>query len=180
MGRVPDRLAPDLDLVFVGYNPGRYSAQAGHHFAGASNYFWPLLHDAGLTPRRLTCEEDGDLLQWGIGVTNIVDRMTPSSADLTPEDFRTGAQCLRQKLSAWRPRIVCCLGKDVYRYYAAKRASDPLIWGRQPQSVLPQTIDYLAPNPSRRSVVAYSVRLALMRELQSLVLSLRAVENLQG
>ena len=46
---VPDVLAPDLRIVFVGINPGRVSAEAAAHFANPRNDFWRLLHAAQLT-----------------------------------------------------------------------------------------------------------------------------------
>src|SRR5918992_1375967 len=43
---VPDVLAAGLRVVFCGINPGRWSAEAGAHFANPRNDFWRLLHDA--------------------------------------------------------------------------------------------------------------------------------------
>ena len=51
---LPDYLLPGLCLVFVGFNPGRRSALVAHHYAGRTNQFWRLIHDAGITPR-LVC-----------------------------------------------------------------------------------------------------------------------------
>jgi len=71
---LPDYLRPGLELVLVGINPGLRSAEVGHHFAGPTNRFWDLLYDSGITPRRLSYEEDSLLLDFGIGITNIADR----------------------------------------------------------------------------------------------------------
>ena len=54
---VPDVLAPGLDAVFCGINPGRASAAAGAAFANPRNDFWRLLHAAGFTPRLLAPAE---------------------------------------------------------------------------------------------------------------------------
>ena len=67
---VPDVLAPDLRVVFVGINPGRVSAAAASHFANPRNDFWRLLHAARLTLRRHEPHEQFALLEEGIGVTN--------------------------------------------------------------------------------------------------------------
>jgi len=40
---LPDLLRDGLDIVFVGINPGLYSAQRGHYFARRTNRFWPAL-----------------------------------------------------------------------------------------------------------------------------------------
>ena len=39
---LPDYLKKKLDIVFVGLNPGRYSAEVGHYFANKVNRFWEL------------------------------------------------------------------------------------------------------------------------------------------
>lgn len=49
-----DVIAPDLEILFVGINPGLYSGATGHHFARPGNRFWRAIHDAGLTPSLLS------------------------------------------------------------------------------------------------------------------------------
>ncbi len=168
MGALPDIVAPGLLVLLVGYNPGRHSWEQGHHFAGPGSDFWPLLYESGLTGRRLTWREDHELLWWRLGVANLVDRMTPSSQDLSSEEKREGGWRLRQKVWQLRPRVVCCLGKDVYRAYAMRGARDPVAWGLQPHSVVEGVWDVAAPNPSRRSTVPYAARLAAMRRVAAL------------
>jgi len=162
---VRDVLAEGLDLVFVGYNPGRASDAAGHHFAGPRNLFWALVYEAGLVSRRLKPEEDGEMLLYGIGITNLVERMTPSSGDLTVEEKRAGGRRLREKLSQLTPKVACFLGKDVYRAYAEVPPSQAVYWGLQDALVVPGVRDFVAPNPSPRSTIPYGLRLKLMREL---------------
>src|SRR5262249_5713807 len=79
---IPDVLAPDLRVLFCGINPGRVSAAAGAHFANPRNDFWRLLDAAGFTPRLLEPQEQFELLDYGIGVTNAASRTTPGSGDL--------------------------------------------------------------------------------------------------
>jgi len=43
---VPDVLAPGLDVVFCGINPGFHSDAKAAHFANPRNDFWRLLHAA--------------------------------------------------------------------------------------------------------------------------------------
>lgn len=78
---VPDVIGPGLRVLFVGINPGLYSAAVGHHFARPGNRFWPALFEAGFTPRLLRPEEDGELLTWGLGITNLVCRTTTAASD---------------------------------------------------------------------------------------------------
>src|SRR5438128_12607018 len=92
---VPDVLAPWLDAIFVGINPGRVSAAAGAHFANPRNDFWRLLHDAGFTPRLLAPEEQFETPRYGIGLTNAAFRTTPGSGDLRRADFAGAAERLQ-------------------------------------------------------------------------------------
>lgn len=110
---LPDYLRPGLRVVFVGFNPGTRSWQIGHHYGGLTNQFWRLLFDAGLTPVRLRAEEDDRAPEFGLGLTNIVARMTPSSGDLTAADYARGAPILEAKLRACVPRVVCFNGKTI-------------------------------------------------------------------
>ena len=88
--RIPDVIAPGLDVLFVGINPSLYSAAVGHHFARPGNRFWPTLHASGLTPRLVSAFEDRQLLQWGLGVTNIVAAATARADELSNQQLRAG------------------------------------------------------------------------------------------
>ena len=165
---VPDVLLPGLTVVFVGLNPGRASAEAGHHFAGPGNHFWRLLHEAGFTPRRWSAEEDGNLPALGIGVTNVVERASRGEQDLSWPELVAGGQALRARIAACRPSLVALLGKQVYRAYAGLPASAPVEWGPQPRQTVPGVREIAAANPSPRSTVPYAERLAQFTEVRRL------------
>ena len=112
---VPDVLARDLRIVFVGINPGRVSAAAGAHFANPRNDFWRLLHAARLTSRRYEPDEQLSLLEEGIGVTNAAYRTTPGSGDLRRSDFAGSADRLERIARELRPRWLAFVGKEAYR-----------------------------------------------------------------
>jgi TDG/mug DNA glycosylase family protein len=114
-GSVPDVLADDLDVVFVGINPGLYSAAVGHHFARPGNRFWKALHRSGFTQREWSPFDDGDLVTVGIGITNLVDRPTAGAAELTTAELRAGRTMLESKIARTRPRIMAVLGITAYR-----------------------------------------------------------------
>jgi TDG/mug DNA glycosylase family protein len=142
--RLPDLLAPGLDVVFCGINPGLYSAAVGCHFGRPGNRFWPTLHRAGFTDRQLSPFEQGSLLPYGCGITNLVDRATRGAAELTAEELARGGKRLRRKLARYRPRALAVLGIEAFR-----RAFDrPLaVPGRQPEPV--ETVEvWVLPNPS--------------------------------
>jgi TDG/mug DNA glycosylase family protein len=107
---VPDVIAPALDALFVGINPGLFSARAGHHFANPANPFWRLLHESGLVGRRLAPAEECELLDYRLGITNLVPRATAGAADLTRDDIDRGREALVRKIRRYRPRAVVFVG----------------------------------------------------------------------
>jgi TDG/mug DNA glycosylase family protein len=141
---LPDVIAPDLDILFCGINPSLMSAARGHHFARPGNRFWPALHLAGLTPRRLTPDEDRELLRYGMGVTNVVARPTRAAAELSVVELREGAAALADLVSRHRPRIVAVLGVTAWRVAFDRPKA---VLGRQPERV-GGAVTWVAPNPS--------------------------------
>jgi TDG/mug DNA glycosylase family protein len=91
------------------------SAAVGHHSARPGNRFWRSLHAAGFTERLLTPFADRDLLQFGYGLTNIVDRATARADELDAEELVTGQRQLAAKVQHYRPRFLAVLGISAYR-----------------------------------------------------------------
>ena len=112
---VPDVIAPGLRVLFCGINPGLYTAAVGHHFARPGNRFWPALHQSGFTRRLLSPFEEAELLEMGLGITNVAARATATAAELSPEDFISGGRILRHKIRCFAPRFVAVLGVGAYR-----------------------------------------------------------------
>jgi TDG/mug DNA glycosylase family protein len=141
---LPDVIAPDLDVLFCGINPGLYSAATGWHFARPGNRFWPVLHLARFTPRLLHPSEQELLPGYGLGITNLAPRATARAAELSAEELRAGADRLRWLVARWRPRLLAVVGVSAYRIgFAAPRA------GFGPQSPAPvNTRTWVLPNPS--------------------------------
>lgn len=168
---LPDYLDYNLKIVFVGYNPGERSACLGHHYAGRGNQFWRLLYDAGLTERLYRPEEDLLLLSLGYGLTNLAPRPSRSSSDLGSVEKKEGAADLRRKVAEYRPRLVCFLGKEVYRWYTGKRQGDPVEYGLVSEmQVFPDIAEYIAPNPSGRSTLPYKFKLNCFLQLRGIIL----------
>src|SRR5262247_2620863 len=112
---VPDVIAHGLQLLFCGINPGLYTAAVGHHFARPGNRFWPALYKSGFTDRLLSPFEESELLESGLGISNVVPHATASAAELTREDFIKGGRILAAKVKKYQPRIVAILGVGAYR-----------------------------------------------------------------
>ena len=137
-------VGPGLRVLFVGINPSLRSAEVGHHFARPGNRFWPTLHTAGFTPRRLRPEDDHELPTYGIGVTNIVDRPTRAADELSLAELREGAAELERMVALHTPQVVAVLGLTAYRLaFARPRA----VMGLQPETIGGRPA-WVLPNPS--------------------------------
>ena len=170
MPTLPDYLRANLDLVIVGINPGIKSAATGHHYAGPGNHFWPLLHEAGLVSEPLTYADDARVLEWNIGLTNMVDRASPSISDLSLDELRRGAKALERKLLRCRPRVVCFNGKRIYEVFSG----GPCAFGRQPDRI-GDAIVYVMPSTSARTASYQRAdKLRFFIELRELVRGARA------
>lgn len=141
---VPDLIAPGLRVLFCGINPGLYSGYTGHHFARPGNRFWPALYAAGFTPRLLAPSEEQELLTYGYGITNLVERATAVASELTPVELIAGNQRLLAKVEQYRPRVVAILGVSAYRTAFARPKAG---LGKQPESLGPARL-WVLPNPS--------------------------------
>jgi TDG/mug DNA glycosylase family protein len=120
---IRDVIAPGLKVLFVGINPGLYSAATGHHFARPGNRFWPALHLAGFTSEQLQPSRQSELLPYGYGITNLVNRGTATADELTPAEFVKGRRRLAAKVRRYRPKIVAFLGVGAYCHaFECKRA----------------------------------------------------------
>jgi double-stranded uracil-DNA glycosylase len=144
-GVLPDVLGPDLDVLFCGINPSLRSAEVGHHFARPGNRFWPALHRAGITPRRLSPFEDGELPALGVGVTNLVARPTRAAAELSAGELREGAEVLDALVRRCQPRLVAIVGLTAYRTAFARPKA---VMGLQPEVEVGGRPVWVLPNPS--------------------------------
>ena len=141
---VPDLIAPNLKVLFVGINPGLFSAAIRHHFGRPGNRFWLTLYAAGFTPRVLLPYEERELLGLGYGITNIVPRATAAADELEPREFIAGGRKLEAKVKKFKPRFVAVLGVGAYRFAFGRPKA---VIGRQEETV-GDAILWVLPNPS--------------------------------
>ena len=161
VGPLRDVLRPGLEIVFVGINPGRHSAAAGHHYAGPGNHFWPLLYESGLVGERLTVSDDARVLEWGIGLTNMVARPSAGLSDLTTEELLGGARALRRRLLRFRPGIVCFNGKRIYEIFSGRGCQ----LGRQDDLVGSSRVFVMPSTSPRGASYSKAQKLAYFRQL---------------
>ncbi len=139
-----DLVGPDLRVLFCGINPGTLSGDLGLHFARPGNRFWKLLCAGGFTESVLSPSEQHILPGLGIGITNLVSRVTAAASELNVAELRAGATQLEARVGMLRPRCVAVLGLQAYR--TAFRRSKAVI-GPQPEP-LAAALLWLLPNPS--------------------------------
>lgn len=147
---VPDLVGSQPKLVFVGVNPGLWTAATGAHFARPGNRFYPALHLAGITAWRIDASggyRPGDrwhLIERGIAVTNLVERATARADELDRAELRAGARRLETKVRRWAPQVVAVVGITAYRQaFGRPRAGR----GRQPEDLAGAALWVLG-NPS--------------------------------
>jgi TDG/mug DNA glycosylase family protein len=112
---LPDAVAPNLLVFFVGLNPGIQTAVTGHAYAHPSNLFWKLLYSSGVTPRACRADEDRQMPElYSLGLTNIVGRPSRNGAELSKQEMDEGVAALEEKARRWRPECMCIVGKSIW------------------------------------------------------------------
>lgn len=152
--QVPDLLPgpddPPLALLFVGINPGLWTAATSTHFAHPGNRFYPALLRAGILTERIdpaagmTDADRAVLRSRGIGITNVVPRATAKASELRDDELREGAVRLTALVERTRPRVVAVAGITAYRTAFGERRAVP---GRQPADLHGAEL-WVVPNPS--------------------------------
>ena len=144
---VPDVLPPPgapFSVLFCGINPGLYSAATGYHFARPGNRFWPALHGAGFTPRRLDPSQQDLLPGYGLGITNLVARATAQASELTRAELQAGGERLRELVTQRQPRFLAVAGVTAYRDSFGQKGAQV---GPQPETMGRSGV-WIVPNPS--------------------------------
>src|SRR5258708_6283628 len=143
---LPDYVAPGLKLIFIGINPGSYSAEVGHYYARPGNLFWWAISNSGLVPKPLGPENDAELTQYGIGLTDVVKRPTHSSGDLSQEEFDGGTRRIVDTLEHCQPKVACFVGLLGATAFLGRHVkAGPL------QEKIGKTKLFALPSPSRRN-----------------------------
>jgi G:T/U-mismatch repair DNA glycosylase len=138
---LPPLLAPGLNVVFVGTEPGSESLRTKSYYANNRNSFWHDLFESGLTPTVIAPSEYKRALTLGIGL----------------DDVYLDPRGLRRRIEAAAPRSVCynsmaaldrVASDDVTRPWAGKDASrwvtfpGALVWALHDSS--PTAVAYRA------------------------------------
>jgi TDG/mug DNA glycosylase family protein len=147
---VPDLVGPGLRLLFVGINPGLWTAATKTHFAHPGNRFYPALLAAGVidelpdVSNGMTDAERAELLARGIGITNLVSRATVRAEELDRAELRAGAARLAANVEQWAPKVVAVVGMTAYRQAFDRPKA---VAGLQAERIGPAEL-WVVPNPS--------------------------------
>lgn len=183
MTTLPDYLEAGLDIVLVGTNPGAYSARIGRYYAGPGNRFWPAANQAGLFGEPLAPATDARVLEFGIGLTDIVKRPTATANALRAADYRQCAPLLTEKMSRFRPRIVCFQGLGGYRSYLRYGhgvTSPPRLRPGRQDRPLETCVVFLLPSPSGLNTrYSFADLVGWYRQLVELRVELTGPESLR-
>ncbi len=151
---LPDLVGPGPRLVFVGINPGLWTAAVQTPFARPGNRFWPALLLAGIVDRRIdpatgfTDDDRAYLLARGLANTNLVNRATARADELTADELRAGRTRLEAFVARHRPRVVAVAGVTAYRtaFGEPKARTGEQPHGLGPPEALARL--WVVPNPS--------------------------------
>jgi TDG/mug DNA glycosylase family protein len=147
---VDDLIGPGLRLLFVGINPGLWTAATNTHFCHPSNRFYPALREAGVIDwvvdpeTGMTPEQRSDLIERGIGITNLVNRATVRASELKRAELEEGRRRIEEVVEGHRPRVAAVAGVTAYRAAFGTRAAG---LGEQSESIGSAEL-WVVPNPS--------------------------------
>ena len=159
--KLPDLLAHNLRVVFVGTAASRHSAALGHYYAGPGNRFWRTLHEVGLTPRLLAPAEFRDLKALGIGLTDMSKRGSGMDREIKRPEFDTGR--FETAMRRWRPRAVAFTSKKAASVWLRAGGTRAIAYGRQARGAADFPEAFVLPSPSGAARGSWSI--APWREL---------------
>ena len=167
MAILPDHLRRGMKLIGIGCNPGDRSARVGHHYAGRGNEFWPLMYDAGILPELLEAKDDKRVIEFGVGLTDLVKRPTRHPDEIGRQEFAEGRILLAQKLEEFAPRVLAFNGRMVYEKFAQSKCK----LGLQKKKLYGAHV-FVLPSTSAHGGTSQGVKRRYFRQLGALLQNL--------
>ncbi|PSK36414.1 hypothetical protein C7M61_003884 [Candidozyma pseudohaemuli] len=163
---LPPSIAPGITVVFVGFNPGVESSKQQHHYAHFTNLFWKLFNASDLLRKVLTrrdiyiedhgllkelygndakictaaARHDNDLLEYGIGFTDLVLRCTKTAQELSKAEKIANVPRLMLEFNESKAPFVVFIGKGIWEIVVQflipgyKLTKANFAWGKQEAS----------------------------------------------
>lgn len=156
-----DLIGEGLDVLFVGYNPNPYAVEHGHYYARRANRFWEDLHASGFVPRVLRGPgEDREILRYGLGLTDVIKRPTPTIDGLGAAEFKQGFARLDGLIARYRPRLVCFNGLGLAERHRR--------WGASFEGIDFRAVPSTSPRNNGLRAERLEAFIALKREVEAL------------
>ena len=149
---LPDRLAPNLRLWFVGTAAGPMSAAVGAYYAHPGNRFWRALHETGVTPRLFAPREYPLLLDLGVGLTDFCKTRWGVDAQIAREAFDVAG--FKRKVKRLKPDALAFTSKTAAGLWLGK-STGRISVGRQAVGEGPEV--FVLPSPSGLATSYWSV-----------------------
>src|SRR6202167_2528729 len=169
MRTLPDYLRKGMKMILIGANPGDRAARVGHYYAGRNNQFWPIMYESGVIPEPLGYEDDRRMLEFGIGMTDLVKRPTRSIDEIERQEFAEGRVLLAQKLEELRPRVIAFNGKMTYEKFTGR----PCKLGLQKETLYGAQVFVLPATSGQNGSIDLAVKMRYMKKLAALVKQLK-------
>jgi mismatch-specific thymine-DNA glycosylase len=169
MRTLPDYLRKGMKMILVGANPSDRSARVGHYYAGRSNQFWPMMYESGVIPEALSYEDDRRILEFGIGMTDLVKRPTRGIEEIERQEFAEGRVLLAQKLEEMHPHMIAFNGKTVYEKFTGR----PCKLGLQKEKLYGAHVFVLPSTSGQNAGTDRGVKMRYFKKLAALLKSLK-------
>ena len=156
-------------MILVGSNPGDRSARVGHYYAGRGNQFWPILYESGVIPEPIGYEDDRRILEFGIGLTDLVKRPTRGADEIERQEFAEGRVLLAQKLEEMHPRVIAFNGKMVFEKFSGR----PCKFGLQKEKLYGAQVFVLPSTSGQNGGTSRAVKMRYFKKLAVLLEKLK-------
>jgi TDG/mug DNA glycosylase family protein len=165
MRTLPDYLRRGMRLVIVGTNPGENSVRSGHYYSGRDSQFWQLLYEGGVVPEPLEANEDKRMIEFGIGLTDLVKRPTRRLEEIRREEWTEGRVLLSQKLQEFQPRVVAFHGKTAYEKFFGR----PCKLGLQKETLYGAQVFVLPSTSGQNATISLAAKKKYFQQLGQLL-----------
>ena len=110
------------------------------------------MNDSGLTSGMVKANEDFKLLEFRMGVVNMIQKPCKRTCgELTPEEVREAQESLSQRVWLYKPKIVAFNGKSIYETFIGISLEREFNFGKQPNKFPnSETFMYVLPSSSAR------------------------------
>lgn len=151
---LPDRLALDLKVWFVGTAAGPRSAAVSAYYAHPGNRFWRALHQVKITPRLFEPHEYPLMLDLGIGLTDFCKVSWGVDSQIDKDHF--DAAGFARKVKRLKPKALAFTSKTAAGLWL-KRPTGRISPGRQDTEAPNSPAVFALPSPSGLATSYWSI-----------------------